>query len=45
MNAENIAKRKKKPKHTGKANVINWNACQNHAFGIQCLSYERQEQT
>ena len=45
MNAENIAKRKKKPKRSGTANIMNWNVCQKHAFRIQCLAYERQEQT
>ena len=45
MNAENIAKRKKKPKHSDTANMMNWIVCQNHAFRIQCLAYERQEQT
>ena len=45
MNAENIAKRKKKPKHSGAANIMNWNVCQSHAFRIQCLACERQEQT
>ena len=45
MNAENIAKRKKKPKHSGTVNIMNWIVCQNQAFRIQCLAYERQEQT
>ena len=45
MNAENIAKCKKKTKHSGTANIMNWIVCQNHAFRIQCLAYERQEQT
>ena len=35
---------RKKPKHSGTANIMNWIVCQNHAFRIQCLAYERQEQ-
>ena len=36
---------RKKPKHSGTANIMNWIVCQEHAFRMQCLASERQEQT